>query len=79
MYSRGTSRDSRSSMYKVYTDVIHKERKDWEVVSYLFNSLLVLDYLFLHNLYDSLFLLDYSFSLEPDNSFSRLIVYFSAG
>jgi hypothetical protein len=63
-------------MYKVYIDVIHTERKHWDVVSYLHNSLLVLDYLFLYNLYGSWFLLDYLFSLEPDNSFSYLIAYF---
>ncbi len=28
MYSRGASRDSRSSMYKVYTDVVQMKRKD---------------------------------------------------
>jgi hypothetical protein len=75
-YSQGASRDSRSSMYKVYVDVIHMKRKDWDVLSSLYNSLLVLDYLFLYNLYDSLFMLDYLFSLEPDNLFSCLIVYF---
>ncbi len=76
MYSRGASRDSRSIMYKVYTDVIYIKRKDWDVVSYLYNSSLVLDYLFLYNLYDSFFVLDYLFSLESDNSFLCLIVYF---
>jgi hypothetical protein len=30
---RGASRDSRSSMYKVYIDVIHMKRKDWDVVN----------------------------------------------
>ncbi len=32
-YLRGASRDSRSSMYKVYIDVIHMKRKDWDVVN----------------------------------------------
>ncbi len=62
-------------MYEVYIDVIHMKRKDWDVVSYLYNSFLVLDYLFLYNLiYCSC--LSILFSLEPDNLFSRLIVYF---
>jgi hypothetical protein len=50
--------------------------KDWDVVSYLYNSLFVLNYLLLFNLYDSLFVLEYLFSLESDNLFSCLIVYF---
>jgi hypothetical protein len=75
-YSQGASRDSRSSMYKVYTDVIHMKRKDWDVMNHLYNSLLILDYLSLYSLYDSSFVLDYLFSLEPDNLFPHLIVYF---
>jgi hypothetical protein len=59
------SRDSRSSMYKVYIVVNHVKRKDWDVTSHLYNLLIVLDYSSLYNLYDSLFMLDYFFSLEP--------------
>jgi hypothetical protein len=43
-YLGGASRDSHSSMYKVYKNVIHMKRKDWDVVSYLFNSLFMLDF-----------------------------------
>jgi hypothetical protein len=64
MYSRGASRDSRSSIYQVYTDVVYIKRKDRDIVGYLYNSSLVLDYLFLHNLYDSLFVLDNLFSFR---------------
>ncbi len=42
-YSRGASRDSHSSMYKVSINVIHMKRKDWDVESYLSNSLVMLD------------------------------------
>jgi hypothetical protein len=42
-YSRGASRDSRSSMYKVYKNVVHMKRKDWDVVSGLCSLLFMLD------------------------------------
>ncbi len=50
---------------KVYIVVIQMKRKDWDVTSHLYNSLMVLDYLSLYNLYNSLFMLDFLFSLEP--------------
>jgi hypothetical protein len=48
-YLRGAARDSCSSMYKVYIELMlqsYEKEKDWDVVSYLHNSLLLLDYLF---------------------------------
>jgi hypothetical protein len=42
-YSQGASRDSHSSMYKVYIVVIHVKRKDWDVISHLYNLVIMLD------------------------------------
>jgi hypothetical protein len=64
-----------TSMYKMYMVLIHMKRKDWDVTSHLYNSLIVLDYLSLYSLYNSLFMLDYLFS-RTDNLFPCLIVFF---
>jgi hypothetical protein len=77
--SRGASRDSSSSMYKVYIAIFHMKRKDWDVTSQLYNLLFVLDYSSLYNLYDSLFMLDYLFSPEPLTCFHAWLFIFSAG
>ncbi len=58
------------------------KRKYWDVASYQYNSLLVLDYFFIYNLYDLLFVLDYLFFLEPDCLIIRSrawLFIFSAG
>ncbi len=49
----------------------------WDIVSYLYNSLFMLDY-YLHSLHGSLFMLD-DFIRNLHNSFSCLIFIFSAG
>ncbi len=40
-WSRGSSRNSRSSVYKVYStiNVIHMKRENWDIVSCLYNAL----------------------------------------
>jgi hypothetical protein len=45
IYSRGASKDSCSSMYKVYINVTHMKRKDRDVVCCLCNLLFMFDFI----------------------------------
>jgi hypothetical protein len=80
-YSRGASRGSRSSMYKVYIGImiqlIWKEKIEMLWITHILHCLCLIIYL-LYSLYNSFFTLIIYFLYSLYNSFSSLII-FSAG
>jgi hypothetical protein len=78
MYSRGASRDSRSSMNIVHMNIMLFNMKGkWDVVSNPYNSLIMLD-CYLCSLRSLLSVLN-DFPRNLYNSFSCLMFVFSAG